>query len=196
MPENDREVFDRITEGDAEPVEDFLTYAIFAYQRREWVRHYIDRNGDMPAPNDIDTWIGNLTNYDFDQMRTRAATVFDLAARTYMAPDVEAAREDGLRDALLREVRGATDLQKSELGAAVATVKAAGSFWTQLGVALLTAIIAPLIIGGVIVFALAFSDRFPSIREIAHGAAPAVVGDKPSEAKNAKPVEAAPGSRP
>ena len=147
MPDNDREVFERLTVGDAESVEDFLTYAIFAFQRREWVNHFTARNGTPPAAADIEAWIGNLTDYDFDQMRTRAAGVFDLAARAYMAPDIEAAREDGLRDALLREVRGATDLQKSELGAAVATVKAAGSFWTQLGVALLTAIIAPLIIG-------------------------------------------------
>jgi hypothetical protein len=196
MPDNDREVFDRLTEGDAEPVEDFLTYAIFAFQRREWVGHFTARRGTPPAPGDIDAWIGNLTDYDFDQMRTRAATVFDLAARAYMAPDVEAAREEALRDALLREIRGVTEVQKSELGAAVASVKAAGSFWTQLGVALLTAIIAPLIIGGVIVFALAFSDRFPSIRDIAHGTMPAVVGDKPGEVKDAKPAEVAPGSRP
>lgn len=147
MPANDREVLDHLTDGDAELVVDSLTYTIFACQRREWARHYMDWNGEMPEQANIDDWISNLTGYDFSQMRTYAATVFNLAARAYMAPDVEAARGEGLRDALLREVRGAMDLQKSELGAAVATVKAAGSLWSQLGVALLTAIIALLIIG-------------------------------------------------
>lgn len=180
MPNNDREVFDRLTDGDGEPVEDFLTYALFAFQRREWVNHAIETNGTAPSDADIDGWIRNLTPYDFDQMRTRAAGFFDVAARSYMAPEIEAAKEEALRQALLREVRGVTEVQKSELGAAVATVKTAGSFWTQLGVALLAAIVAPLIIGGVIVFALAFSDRFPSIREIARGAAPGMLSDKPA----------------
>lgn len=146
MPGNDREVFEKLTGEAEEPAaEDFITYALFAFERREWIKHHAAMHGSPPAENEVDTWIGNITEYQFEQMRARAASFFDVAARAYMADDIESARQDVLRSTVVREV------------------KAAGNFWRQLFIATATAIIAPVIIGLIVVAALRSESVIPTI---------------------------------
>lgn len=146
MPGNDREVFEKLTGGaDIPNVEDYLTYALFAFERREWVAHRIAIHKNSPSEQDIETWVGNLTGYQFDQMRRRAAEFFDLAAREYMAGEIELARQNVLKSEVVREV------------------KAAGSFWRQLFIATATAILAPVIIGLIVVAALRSESLIPTI---------------------------------
>ena len=146
MPSNDREVFDKLTgDGATAGAEDFITYALFAHERREWVTHHTVTHGRPPTASEVETWIGNITDYQFDQMRVRAASFFDIAARAYMAEEIEQARQDTLKSAVVREV------------------KAAGNFWRQLFIATVTAIMAPVIIGLIVVAALRSEAFVPSI---------------------------------
>lgn len=147
MPANDREVFEDLTSGDGgASAVNFLTYALFAFERREWIQHHAAAHGGTaPTQAEIDTWISNLTPYQFEQMRSRAAGTFDVAARNYMADEIDTARQETLQGAVVREVR------------------AAGSFWRQLFIALATAILAPVIIGVIVVAALRSEDVIPTI---------------------------------
>lgn len=149
MPSSDQEVFEKLT-GDAETPDELasITYALFAHERREWIRHHEQHRGVQPTASDIQSWIGNLTDSQFAQMRTQAAGFFDAAARSYLADEIEARERMALQDAIVREV------------------KTAGAFWRQFAIALLTSILAPIIIGGVIAAALVYNDRFPSIRDV------------------------------
>ncbi|RVU13233.1 hypothetical protein [Methylobacterium oryzihabitans] len=146
MPTNDREVFDKLTDGaGSPPVEAFITYALFAFERREWLSHHAATRGQPPSEIEVEAWIGNITDYQFDQMRSRAASFFDVAARAYMADEIEEARQETLKSAVVREV------------------KAAGNFWRQLFIATATAIIAPVIIGLIVVAALRSEAVIPTI---------------------------------
>jgi anti-sigma-K factor RskA len=146
MLSNDREVFDKLT-GDSGTAgaEDFITYALFAHERREWVTHHTATHGQPPTAAEVEVWIGNITDYQFDQMRIRAASFFDVAARAYMAEEIEQARQDTLKSSVVKEV------------------KAAGNFWRQLFIATVTAIMAPVIIGLIVVAALRSEAFVPSI---------------------------------
>jgi hypothetical protein len=81
-------------------------------------------------------------------MRNEAAGFFDTAAREYLEDEIEAAKRGVLDAEILKEV------------------KAGGNFWRQIWIALVTAILAPLIIGGRIAAAIAYNDRFPTIDAI------------------------------
>lgn len=149
MPANDRELFDQLRADVETPAEiDFLTYAIFANEKSEWIRLFEKRNGQPPGQNDIDEWIANLTDWRLAQMRQEAVQFFDGAARRYLEDEIAEAQQEVLRSALVREVR------------------AAGSFWRQLAMALATAILAPIIIGGIIAFALTYDRVNPTFGSI------------------------------
>lgn len=172
MPSSDREVFEALTNDPAHSeISNFLTYALFAFDRREWIAYIAAERGEAPTQAAIDEWTANLSPHAFDQIRLRATSFFEFAARDYMADDIEAARQETLQGAVVREVMSATEAQKLGLAATLTEVKAAGAFRKQFSIALLTAILAPLLIGAAIGAALIFSDRFPSLREIAAASA-------------------------
>ncbi len=145
MPNNEREVFDYLTSDNSTSTEiDFLTYAIFANERKEWVELFKQKNGSEPTQDQIDEWISNITDWRFLQMRNEAAGFFDTAARAYLSDDIEAAKTEALHSAILTEVRQA------------------GTFWRQFGMALATAILAPLILGGIIALTLLYDQVIPT----------------------------------
>jgi hypothetical protein len=148
VPADDREVFDRIVGDSQLTAPAFITYAIFAFERRAWIEHATVRTGNPPTAAEIDEWTANITESMFDGWQARAASFFDAAARNYMADEIEAARQEVLQTEI------------------VTVVKAASSFWKQFAINLATGILAPIIIGGIIVLWLAASDRFPSVRDI------------------------------
>ncbi len=150
MPNNDREVFERLTsEPDTEIAQDFLTYAIFAHEKGQWIELFQSRNGGQdPNQVDIDNWISNLTDSQFLSMRQSARTFFVEAAEAFFEARLEAERDSILREAIISEVRSASDWRK------------------QLGMALLTTIAAPLILGGLIALGL-FISTLPTPADIA-----------------------------
>jgi hypothetical protein len=153
---SDRDVFDKLTSDPESSREiDFIAYAMFAYEKSEWMRHWEKSKGQPPTSTEIDNWISNLTDYQFNQMRAKAFEFFDTAARDYLADEIEAARQEALRSAIVTEV------------------KASGGFWRQLSLALITAVLAPIIIGGVIALSLIYNDWFPTVRAISGAEQPA-----------------------
>lgn len=149
MPANDREVFDYLTSDPDTPIEiDLLTFAIFAQERREWHKLFERQKAQPPSQAEIDGWVSQITNWRFDQMRDEAARFFDSAARAYMADEMEAAKRAVFQDAIVREV------------------KAAGGLWRQLFLALVAAILAPLIIGAVIAVAINYDKFYPTIGSV------------------------------
>jgi hypothetical protein len=149
MPANDREVFEYLTADQSTPIEiDMLTFAIFANEKHEWMKLSEQQKGRPPTQDEIDDWTSNLTDWRVAQMRHEAAQFFDISARAYLGEEIAAGKEEVLRSSLIREV------------------KAAGSFWKQMTIALATAILAPLIIGGVIAFALTYDRIVPTIGSV------------------------------
>lgn len=161
MPANDREVFELLTSDPDTATEiDHLTYAIFANEKQQWIKLFEKRHGRPPDQMEIDEWISNLTEWRFSQMRQEAVQFFDNAARHYLEEEISNGKEEVLRSALIREV------------------KAAGSFWKQLAIALATAILAPLIIGAVIAFALTYDRMAISINSVSGRLQPPVGGEQ------------------
>lgn len=146
MPANDRELFDQLRADPDTPAEiDFLTYAIFANDKSEWIKLFEKQKGRPPSQDEIDEWIANLTDWRLSQMRQEAVQFFDQAARRYLEEEIAEGQEEVLRSALIREVR------------------AAGAFWKQMAIALATAILAPVIIGGMVAFALTYDRIAPTL---------------------------------
>lgn len=169
MPSNDREVFDHLRSGnEAAQQIDFLAYALFAFEKSEWISHFEARGGRPPNQDEIDAWIGDITTYQFNGMRQKAADLFDAAARTYMRDEIEGLEERALNSAI------------------VAEVKAAGVWWKQFLMALAMAILAPLILGAVIVFGSGFS-HYPTPLDIAHRIEP--LGTEKAPAQQGKPAQ-------
>lgn len=128
-------------------------------KKGEWIKHFEARKQRPPTQDEINAWISDITPYHFDSLRQKAVDVFDTAARDYMRDEVEAAKEQALNSAIVREV------------------KAAGVWWKQLLMALAMAILAPLILGAVIVFGDRFS-HYPTPAEVAR----ALAGQTPAGA--------------
>lgn len=166
MPANDREVFDYLRSDLATSAEvDMITFAIFAEERHEWHKLFEKNKGHPPSQAEMDDWVSQITDLRFDQMRDQAARYFDQAARDYLADEMEAAKRAVLQDEIIREV------------------KAAGGFWRQLSLALIAAILAPLIIGAVIVGAINFDKLYPTIGSVSErlAAPPADSPDRHSQ---------------
>lgn len=150
MPANDREVFEYLRADQDTPIEiDLLAYAIFAHEKQQWLELFEKQKGRRPTQEEVDDWIAQITDWRFGQMREEAIQFFDTAARTYLADEMEAARKDVFQDTVIREV------------------KAAGGFWRQLAMQVITAILAPLLIGLVIAAALLYDRGGPTISGIA-----------------------------
>jgi hypothetical protein len=77
-------------------------------------------------------------------MRDEAVQFFDTAARNYLEDEIAGIKTDLLTSTIVAEVR------------------AAGGFWRQLAMQVITAIIAPLIIGLLIVAALTYDREAPT----------------------------------
>jgi len=146
MPKNDLETFTHLAAHPDTSYEiNLLTYAVFADEKSQWIEHFTRQNGNAPSTADIEQWISNVTDQHFEHMRLKAARYFDTAARDYLMAEIEQGKKDVLESSIVKEV------------------KAAGSFWRQIGIAVLTAVLAPIIIGGVIAAFFAYNEVFPTL---------------------------------
>jgi hypothetical protein len=152
MPTNDIEVFDHLTADERTPAEiDYLTYAIFAYKKSEWVDHFKNRNqGNPPTQADVDAWITELTDYDFRQMRNEAADFFHAAAAEHLHEYIEDQKKDAVDASILSEVKGT-----------MTQVRSFTSPWKHLGIALLMAVMAPIVLAVVFTLLGVFDKTFP-----------------------------------
>lgn len=153
MPSNDIEVFEHLTADQDTAVEiDYFTYAIFAVNKKNWIELFKKNNNRLPNQGEIDAWISQLTDYNFYQMRIEAADFFHNSAEEHLADYIEHQKKEAVETSILSEVQS------------VATrVKSFTSPLRHLGIALLMAILAPIVLGG-IVFLLAVFDRSFPIR--------------------------------
>ena len=145
MPSNEREVFEHLTaDPNTEIYLDFISYAIFAHHKKHWIELFErTHGGQAPTQQDIDQWISNITNVQFDDMRDEGATLFDAASREYLDDEIEAQKKVAVEQSIITEIKGFT------------------SPWRHLGIALLMAILAPILLGGVIFFFSVFDSSFP-----------------------------------
>src|SRR6516165_6098034 len=109
MPNSDIEVFDFLTSSSEILNEiDFLTYALFAYRKREWIDHFQSNNDRYPTQQEIDGWISQITQYEFREMRDRAAEFFRLAANEYLKEYIEDQKQQAVDKSILGEVQKST----------------------------------------------------------------------------------------
>jgi hypothetical protein len=155
MPASDKAVSEYIrAEQKASSEIDFITYAIYAHEKYDWLGVFVAQHGREPSAEEIDHWITQITPYRFSVMRENAAKLFDDAARRHLAAEIETQKKQAVDSSI------------------VAAVKSASAFWRQAALALLTAILAPLIIGAVIVFSRYYDLIFPTASSIARIAPP------------------------
>ena len=141
---NDHEVFDYLFSNKETPSEiDYFAYAKFAFRKREWIKHFRAENEESPSQEEINHWIGQLTDYDFRQMTEEAADFFDGAARAYLEDFIDAEKKRAIDASIVKDVKVLTNP------------------WRHLGIALLMAVIAPVMLGGVFFFFGLFHASLP-----------------------------------
>src|SRR4051794_25507056 len=108
MSNNERELFDYLTSAEGTSSEvDFLAFAVFAFERREWMAQFEKRYEKPATQEDIDRWVSELSEYQFAQMGSNAIGMFDAAAREYLKDDIEKARREGMEAAIVSKVKAA-----------------------------------------------------------------------------------------
>lgn len=143
MPANDREVLRYLTASeDTAEAEDLLTFAMFAYERDEWIKHYAELHGNEPNQAEIDSWTANISDYHFASLRQKAITFFDTAARDYLRDEMSLARQQAIEEEIVTRVR------------------AASAWWRQFAIAVITAVLTPIILGAILASILAYNKGF------------------------------------
>lgn len=149
MPNTDKEVFNHLSsDPNTEAEIDYFTYVIYSIEKYEWIDHVETVTGNPPPLEELTRWISQITPVRYANMREKAAQLFDSAARRYLQAEIEKQKAEAVRTSILSEV------------------KAAGAFWKQLAVALVTAILAPVIIGGIIAAVLAYDRVVPTATDV------------------------------
>jgi hypothetical protein len=155
MPASDREVWDFLRKDQASSSElNFITYAIYSFEKYDWISQHEVAAGAPPSQQDIDRWTAQITPYRFSVMREKAAALFDDAARRYLADEIERQRQDAVDSSIL------------------AAVRSASAFWKQAALALLTATLAPIILGGMILGARYYDLFYPTASAVSRAAPP------------------------
>lgn len=129
----------------------------------QWVIYRQGQLGTQPAPDVIDQHIANdLTPQYFSTLHQRALDLFGQAALTFLKPDMEAAERDAVEQAVVQSVNAnmveatsritdklsTTETIVSQAMTGIRTdVAKAGSFWRQLALSVVTAVLAPLLVG-------------------------------------------------
>jgi hypothetical protein len=145
MPSNDIEAFEYVQSDGSTPLEiDLLTYAMFAHKKMKWIEHFEKQhNGEKPTQILIDEWISQLSDYDFGQMRDEAASFFDSSSKIYLAKYIEEQKKEAVGQSILSEVRRFSNP------------------WRDFGIALLMAILAPILLGAGFFLASTFDRAVP-----------------------------------
>lgn len=130
MPADDREVYEHFNSRPDDPAEVIaLAYAGYAKAKYDWVAHVEARHNRSPSSEEVDRWIADLPDSRLEDLRQDAIDFFDLAARAYMAGEMERAVKEARDEAIVREVRGSNQ----QVQARVEQATGFGStFWPNL----------------------------------------------------------------
>lgn len=105
MLRSDREVFAHFLEDDTATREvALLAYASYAASKYEWAAHFERRFQRPPTAEEADEWTASLPESRLSEIRDTAVTFFADAATAYMLPQLEEARANAARDAVLLKV--------------------------------------------------------------------------------------------
>jgi hypothetical protein len=109
MPANDREVFKYFREQKNTTREIYhLAYASYARAKYDWMDHFEKLYGKSPDLEEENTWIADLPESRFDEFTTGAFEFFEVAARAYMATEIEEERKDAINTSILAQIEKAT----------------------------------------------------------------------------------------
>lgn len=169
MPANDRDVYTHFGARTDDPPEVVaLAYAGYAKAKYDWVAHMEAQTRKLPSAQEVDRWIAELPDSRLDELREAAIDFFDLAARAYMAPDIESAVAAARDGAIIHEMQ-----------ASVSIVQAATSFRSTFFPNLLIGIVASfafsLIIFGASLIFIHDPSPFALYRSMQPGALPASI---------------------
>lgn len=177
MPANDREVYDRFNARPDDPPEVIaLAYAGYAKAKYDWVAHIEAREGRPPSPEAVDRWIADLPDSRLEDLRQDAIDFFDLAARAYMAADLERAVEQARDDVLVREVRASNQQVQARVEKATGFGR---TFWPNLFIG----VVASFAFSLLVILATLIFTRDPSPFALFRGAQepPAQTGAAPPD---------------
>lgn len=157
MPRNDREIWlTIISDPPGAPELNYLTYAIYSFEKYEWYGQIEKQRGNPPTPVEIDEWISQITEFRIKAWRENAARTFDVAARTYMQDEFSRERQHFVDDHVITSVN-----------AVLASVKRALAFRNQLFTAFVIAILSPVILG-LIILSIQAADLWPTASGLSH----------------------------
>lgn len=146
LPKSEGEVFDYfLAQSDSSsPTEiDSLAYVAFSYRKKHWRVHFKQRTGRNPSQQEMDDWVSSLSPFEFGEMRKTALQNFRTAADAYMREILESHKTAAVKASILNEIKSFT------------------SPWRHLPIALIMAIVAPILFGMLIFLASVFDSKFP-----------------------------------
>jgi hypothetical protein len=168
MPSNDREIWVSIVSGNTHPPElNYLTYAIYSFEKYEWYDQIEKVKGKSPTPDEINEWISQITETRIKAWRESSARTFDLAARAYMKDYLVQERQTAINDRVIASVQSSLDNFSVNLRGGLAELRKASSFRNQLLIGFVIAILSPIILG-VVILAVQAADLWPTPTGVTH----------------------------
>jgi hypothetical protein len=132
-----------------------LAYSVFSYDLYKWVKLQHTR-GINPTQDDIDLHIfEDFTDDYYKQIRERSLNAFDQSARIYLAGSILEAEINSQNSSVVNIV-------KQSNATVLAEMRKSGGFWRQVSLALITAIVAPLVLGVSIAAIYNYDKFFPT----------------------------------
>ena len=161
MPTNDRDVWVDILSG-SEPSElQYLTYAIYSFEKYEWYKQFEAKKGVPPTPAEFNDWISQITESRIKVWRENAAKFFAEAAATYMRDYIAQERQNALNDHLITLIDTKLDKNAEALRDRLDLFSRATALWKQILVAVVIAILSPIILG-LLILAIQAADLWPA----------------------------------
>jgi hypothetical protein len=183
MPSNDRDVWVAIVSGSGQPELQYLTYAIYSFEKYEWYGQIEAKKGKPPTPEEFNDWISQITESRIKGWRESAAKTFDVAARTYMKDYIAQERQSAINDHVVTSTDANLNRYAATLRKSLDEFHKATSLGKQLLIAVIIAILSPIILG-LLILAIQAADLWPAaVSNVFHPrpteTSPAGLGHKP-----------------
>ena len=171
MPKNVTDVFHRLVGTDEDAIKQnvpgFVAYGLFWAELDAWIRHQVKDGKPYPTPQEIDDHIAhNIPESHFIDIENNALELFVEVSLDILKETIDEKIREAVDQSVVHEV-------KAHQEGALAEFRKSGNLWRQLGMALITAIVAPLILGAILVLINAYSHYASPADVATHMAAPA-----------------------
>jgi hypothetical protein len=175
VPNTIHDVFRNLVEVDEEnttrDVAGIISYGLFWADLEAWINHRVSNGNPHPSAEEINQHIqNNLTANYFRDLESKSLQLFGEASLTFLEERIEAEKEEAVRKSLL-------DSMQAHNAAVLSEVSKGSNFYRQTFMALLTAIVAPLILGAILVAIKYYSD-FATPRDVETQLAPPIAAPK------------------